>query len=556
MGYTFEIFEEKANKKHNNKYIYHQDYLNSRTPVRITCPKHGDFFQIPSEHLRGKGCPKCSEEKNNIKYNKDNFFEEATKKFNGKYDYSKAEYKNAMTKICIICPIHGEFWQTPLLHMKGKGCPKCSGHGKYSTEEIIERFRKIHGDRYSYDKFVFKTMKSKSIITCPKHGDFLQSASKHLIGRGCPECGKESMVQKNSLTSDIVLKRMKDIANENDDLSKVVYEKMDEKVEVICKKHGSYFIRPYDYLSGHRCPKCGLLVSHYEDELYDYICSLVGKENVVKNDRSILNGYEIDILLKSMGIGFEYNGLKWHSEEFGKGCKYHLGKTEQALRKGVKLIQIFEDEYRHHTKIIKAKIRHLLGKDNNKPKIMARKCTVKEINKKDAKKFLDLNHIQGYNDKCSIALGCFHKEELIGVMTLMKTNIKDEWNLARFATSMEYVCQGVGGKLFKYFIRKYGPEKVITFADRKWTVVDGDNLYNKLGFLMEKVLKPDYKYISTQNPNNRIHKFNMRKNTLHKKYGVPLTMTESEMTKQLGYAKIWDCGLYRYVWKYKKGDTN
>ena len=233
-----------------------------------------------------------------------------------------------MTKICIICPIHGEFWQTPLLHMKGKGCPKCSGHGKYSTEEIIERFRKIHGDRYSYDKFVFKTMKSKSIITCPKHGYFLQSASKHLIGRGCPECGKESMVQKNSLTSDIVLKRMKDIANENDDLSKVVYEKMDEKVEVICKKHGSYFIRPYDYLSGHRCPKCGLLVSHYEDELYDYICSLVGKENVVKNDRSILNGYEIDILLKSIELNPAVLALTdWNHAFKSLSAKLMLFKT-------------------------------------------------------------------------------------------------------------------------------------------------------------------------------------------------------------------------------------
>ena len=88
---------------------------------------------------------------------------------------------------------------------------------------------------------------------------------------------------------------------------------------------------------------------------------------------------------------------------------------------------------------------------------------------------------------------------------------------------------------------------MVSFADRRWTLDKDNNLYIKNNFELEKVIKTDYRYTKTQN--EYIHKFNFRKQILHRKYGLPLTMTESEMTKQLGYYKIWDCGLFKYVWK-------
>jgi hypothetical protein len=124
----------------------------------------------------------------------------------------------------------------------------------------------------------------------------------------------------------------------------------------------------------------------------------------------------------------------------------------------------------------------------------------------------------------------------------------DEWELTRFATDNNYICCGVGGKLFKYFVNRYNPNLVKSFADRRWTLSE-DNLYTKMGFELDGILKPDYRYVYSSKPTERIHKFNFRKQTLHKKYGLPLTMTESKMAKELGYYKIWDCGLYRYVWK-------
>ena len=97
----------------------------------------------------------------------------------------------------------------------------------------------------------------------------------------------------------------------------------------------------YDHLNGHGCPVCGRLESKSEKEIYEYICSIVGESNVIRHDRILLDKQEIDIYIPHLKIGFEYNGLRWHNEEFGKTRNYHLRKTEECNKKGVKLYQIF-----------------------------------------------------------------------------------------------------------------------------------------------------------------------------------------------------------------------
>jgi hypothetical protein len=120
------------------------------------------------------------------------------------------------------------------------------------------------------------------------------------------------------------------------------------------------------------------------------------------------------------------------------------------------------------------------------------------------------------------------------------------WELTRYCTNFDYICQGLGSKLFKHFIRNYEYDEVKSFADRRWTVDEKNNLYTKLGFELSSILKPDYAY--TKLPTDCIHKFNFRKQILHKKYGLPLSMTELAMTRELGYDRIWDCGLIKYVY--------
>ena len=125
----------------------------------------------------------------------------------------------------------------------------------------------------------------------------------------------------------------------------------------------------------------------------------------------------------------------------------------------------------------------------------------------------------------------------------------EKWELTRFASDNGKICQGIGGKLFKHFIREYNPSEIKSFADRRWTINEESNVYIKLGFKFDGYLAPQYRYYNAKvDRYHRFHKFGFRKQILSKKYGFPLTMTETEMTEKLGYKKIWDCGLIKYVW--------
>ena len=139
-------------------------------------------------------------------------------------------------------------------------------------------------------------------------------------------------------------------------------------------------------------------------------------------------------------------------------------------------------------------------------------------------------------------------------MTFKHGSIKNpNWELTRFATKSNYIYQGIASKMFKYFIRNYNPNIIISFADRRWTPWKNDNLYVKLGFKLDSINKPDYRYYNEQiDKYKRIHKMTLSKNTIHRKYGLPLTMTETEMVRELGYDRIWDCGLFKFVWKKEK----
>lgn len=541
-------FLDKAIKKHENKYEYEETtFKGSQEKMKIICPIHGEFWQTPSAHVRGNTCPKCANANRGLKDTFDQFLEKAKKIHGNKYNYSKTTYVNQNTKICIICPEHGEFWMTPSAHInkQKQGCPKCAG--KYrSTETIISEFNKIHCGKYDYSKVIFRKMHEKVCIICPEHGEFYQTPSKHINGQGCPKCGLEKRAEIHSVTQEEFIERSKKIHGDKYDYSRVVYNGLKNDVEIICKKHGVFFQKPYAHLSGHGCSKCGYTESNAENEIYDFLTWHLGEDDVVKRDREILDGREIDIYIKSLRIGIEYDGLKWHSEEFGKDSAYHLEKTEDALKKGVRIIHIFEDEFNKDKDLVFNKILHIIGKDGVKDKIYARKCVVREIEKWVAQEFLERYHIQGYG-KGTVSYGAYFNDELIGVMSFIQR--KEEWELVRFATDYRYVCCGVGGKLFKHFLREKTPLIVKSFADRRWTIDEKNNIYTKLGFVLDGVLKPDYKYINRNNPIKRIHKFNFRKKGLNFRYGLPMSMTEAQMADKLGYCKIWDCGLLRYVYK-------
>ncbi len=550
-----EIFIKKANIVHQYKYDYSKvEYKDSLTKVIIICPIHGEFTQTPQNHLRGRGCSLCANIKKSHEKQMSNevFIEKANKKHNFKYDYSITNLQNRdiKGKVAIICPIHGIFKMTPSSHLNGQECPKCKGRS-LSLEDIINKANEIHDNKYDYSKVIFTKMHEKVKILCPIHGVFEQSLSKHISKKqGCPHCAAIKRGEQKLLNSDEFFQKAKDIHNNKYDYSRTIYHGMNYPITYICPIHGEIAQRPFDHLRGFGCHKCSNLESKNENEIYDIIYNSFNDS--IQHNRSILNGQELDIFIPSKNIAIEYNGLRWHSEEFGKDKYYHLNKTIQCNNKEIKLLQIFEDEYINHKDIVLNKISHILGIQQSLPKIMGRKCTIQPISKDIAEQFLNDYHIQGYA-RSTVYLGASYEDKLIAVMTFKKEDKSAlKWELTRFASDYHFICQGVGGKLFNWFVKNYNPSEIKSFADRRWTLDKDNNLYAKLGFELKDILKPDYEYILKTSPKKRFHKFNFRKQILHKKYNLPLSMTETEMVKEIGYEKIWNCGLFKFVWKNKR----
>jgi hypothetical protein len=146
---TTEKFIKKSKEKHNTKYDYSiVDYKNVRTKVKIICLTHGIFEQNPTNHMEGQGCPKCKIEKSCL--SNDVFINRSNKIHYNKYDYSMVEYKNARTKVKIICPIHGIFEQQPFDHLNGCGCMLCRDDNNRNTlDNFITRSNKGGGSRLS-----------------------------------------------------------------------------------------------------------------------------------------------------------------------------------------------------------------------------------------------------------------------------------------------------------------------------------------------------------------------------------------------------------------------
>lgn len=201
---TIEEFIEKAKIIHGDKYDYSKvEYVNSMVKVCIICPIHGEFFVKPNDHIHKKcGCVKCS---GRYLSNKEAFVEKARLIYGDKYDYSKVNYINNKTKVCIICPIHGEFWQKPNDHLSGYSCNRCANNYKLSTEEFIEKAKLVHGDKFDYSKVEYNGAKEKVCIICPIHGEFWQIPNNHLNSSGCPICNSNIKSGMEEKVNDILV---------------------------------------------------------------------------------------------------------------------------------------------------------------------------------------------------------------------------------------------------------------------------------------------------------------------------------------------------------------
>lgn len=354
---TKEDFIKKAIAKFGNKYDYSKvNYINNHTKICIICPEHGEFEIEPNNFIHGKGCMLCQRKKNFY-----TFLSRANTKFNGKYKYFEEDYINAHTKIRIICPIHGEFWQTPDIHLHSKGCKLCKD--KYrtniiqNTNDFISAAKKIHHNKYDYSKTIYVNEKIKVKVICPEHGEFEIEPNSHLNGRGCIKC-----TNKQKSNTDDFIKRAKKIHGNKYDYSKVDYINNHTKVIIICPEHGVFMQTPKNHLNGQKCPKCSSNY-HYTTEEFIEKCKIIHNNKYQYDKTKYIDAFHM-IEIKCPLHGYFWQKASSHLN--GCGCqKCNQSKMEIELSNFLTKNKIQYEQYKKFDWMGKMSVDFYLPKYNS-----------------------------------------------------------------------------------------------------------------------------------------------------------------------------------------------
>lgn len=492
---TTKEFITKSRAIHGNKYMYTNTiYVSAKVNVHIYCPTHGEFHQTPDNHLQGKGCRECANER--IRESVQLTQEEAVDKFKvvhgDTYDYSLTNYIRSDKKVRIICKIHGEFQQLPDNHFLGRGCKICGGLRTSASrkkwwkinprifnlthDNVISRFKSTHGDRYRYDLVEYDGCKDKVTIVCEQHGPFLQAAESHMRGQGCRTCAK-----------------------------------LDSKAEV---------------------------------EIYEWVQQYF--PDVERNNRQQLGGKELDIFIPSKKFAIEFNGLYYHSDSprvSKNPITRHKEKTDICKTNGIHLFHLFEDDWNNIKDTVKHTLLHLLGV--SKTRIYARKTTIKKHGAAEVSNFFNNYHMQGAT-KHGVGYGLYLGDELVACMVFSKpSSERGNMEIGRYEL-LRYACKysivGGASKLLSHFLNLISPTSVVSYSD---DAMFTGNMYNILGFQPVSKVKPDYQVIFK---GSRVHKSNFRLDRLSKLLGDKFdpTLTEKENCHNNGLWRIYNSGLTKW----------
>ena len=448
---------------------------------------------------------------------------EKTLKFIGKsqlihgnfYDYSLVEYKGVREKVIIICPKHGEFEQTPENHLGGSGCQKC-GKEKYSKslrlklDEFLKRAIELHGDFYDYSLVEYINSKTKVIIICPIHGKFEQRPDLHIFKSkptGCPKCAKNIMTLEEFKNKGNIVHKRKYIY---DNIKE--YKHSESKVEIICPIHGVFLQTPHSHLNGSGCPLCFSGISKTE-RILNKLLKNWNIKNIILNDRIVLKPYELDLYLPNHNLAIEYCGLFWHSNS-NREDNYHFWKYNECYKKGINLIQIFEDEWIYQKEKVIDKLKGYLNiqKDNV---IDINQCIIEEYDDKEIfellcfeeDNYLETDDLRHKIFDINIVLK--HDNEIVSVLSLNKEN-ENKYIITRFFDKLNYQIDNSFKTLLNWFIQNFKPSKILYLDNLRWSQ---EKLLLDNGFILDKLMEPE-EYFLTKSNQNRLKQYNQNENLL------------------------------------------
>jgi ssDNA-binding Zn-finger/Zn-ribbon topoisomerase 1 len=555
-------------KKFGRNYTYVSlDYTDPKAPIlTYMCNLHGTKVQNVHNHLAGKGCNQCRSGVNAALKTKgatrpnqglsDSAFADKAKAMTDGYIFARIERRNKRAQIVSFCSSHGEFTHPAYERLtNGRGCPSCSAatrgeNSRRDMEQLTLKGKEVHGDKYNYLDHERRGETLWLHIACPTHGAFWQVAGGHFGGYGCPKCGNDTVSEStskhfNKWVEEAKVKHgalytYKSLIKTRSEPAKLVIE---------CSKHGDFIQIAKDHLRGAGCPKCTSRVSKQNIEVAQFLT-----DNNVEHylEYKIPDSkLTMDLYIPEKRLGIEMNGIYWHSDEY-RDKNYHAKKQEEAEAAGIRIVHIFDDEWKDKRAIVERVIKHTLG-ISEEVKIAARHCSVSAIPASEARNFMNKYHIQGFVG-ATMYYGLFHQGVLVASAGFsMKERGRsgrkstEQAELVRYSTSVN--VRGGLGKLLNYAQTSLGFTKLTTFSDIR---LFSGKLYEALGFTREAEIPPDYFYCRD---GKRVHKSLLQKSRVRRaaEKGRELyypDMTERELSKLNGYSKVWDCGKIRWVRKW------
>lgn len=520
--YDFSLIEEVFKYNTTLEVICHSKDVLGR--------EHGVFKTTYGHILRGDGCPKC----NGKHMDKELFVHEANLIHKSHYSYDGSVFLGKKKKMQIYCNIHKMYFpQTPEKHLLGQGCPLCRYEKSSKTKmkplkKLIEQSNIIHNGKYDFSKAVYKGNKMPLTLICHEkyengveHGEF-EITSANLLHKtnpqGCPICGRISSALARVKSFEEFEKESNAIHNHKYKYIKETYVNASNIVDIICPIHGWFPQKGTDHTCLKQgCPKCSNQMSIAEDEIVEYLKTILPNEVIEQRNRILIAPQEVDILLPNKSIAIEFNGLIWHSNKFGKDKNYHINKTVQCKEKGINLIQIFEDEWLFRKEAVKSQLKHILSVPHIT--IDSNKCIVKNVQVKDAKSFISENSLESYHNAV-YRCGLYYDDELLAILGIKNYNkAENSYMITNYAIKDGYNINGGLRKLINHIVITHKPSSLNAYIDKRW---NNSSDFTDVNFNYAKDTKPTYYYVN----------------------GKRRTLSKSQCGEQY---KIYDCGKELYV---------
>lgn len=359
-----ETFLERAKQKFNNRFVYDMsNYVNISSTIIISCPVHGSVHIVAHRHLTiSKGCPLCSSSKSKPMLSLDEFISRSKEHFGDMFEYNSSVYNGSDQPIIVRCRKHGDIQiRKAGLHSTGKvGCRKCVSEKGLEKKHLqfVNTASSVHEGRYDYSKTVFENAKKKVIITCPTHGDFLQTPQQHLSLNGCPKCA-------GRMTQAEFIERANTVHDGVYAYSKTEYHNVNKHITITCKEHGDYVIIAALHLSGSGCPNCIRARSSKKEK--EWIASL-GSEILVEHRLTLTDGTIVfpDGFDPVSNTIYEFHGDYWHGNPvvydqdkvsqkhqmtFGELYQRTLDRTQKLRDHGYTVVEMWEHDWDKMTQL-------------------------------------------------------------------------------------------------------------------------------------------------------------------------------------------------------------